>query len=483
VLCTDKTGTITQNRLALSQLCPLGGRSAEELLRLAALASDAATQDPIDMAILEAAHAKNVLEEVPRRTQFIPFDPATKRSEAVYVRSGGVLRVVKGAPDAVSRLVTNASSIDGEVERLGAYGARVLAVAAGTDSSLQLAGLIALEDQLREDSKALVQNLHSLGVRVIMVTGDGLTTARAVSEQVGIGSRVGSADALRNGTAEAVENCDVFAGVFPEDKFRLVEALQRDGHVVGMTGDGVNDAPALKQAEAGIAVSTATDVAKAAASVVLTTSGLTGVVDAIETGRKIYQRMLTYTLNKIVKTLEIGVFLSLGVMLTGTFVITPLLVVLLLFTNDFVTMSIATDRVSFSPQPDRWNVRTLMITAGVLATVILILSFAVFFAGRDFLHLPLAQLQTLVFAMLVFTGQGNVYLVRERNRLWHSRPSEWLMLSSVADVIVVSLMATKGILMTAIPFDVIAYLLLVVLVFLLLVDGLKVRIFRHFGVR
>ena len=328
-----------------------------------------------------------------------------------------------------------------------------------------------------------MQNLKSLGVRVIMVTGDGPATARAVSLQVGIGDRVGSAESLRNGAGLATEQYDVFAGVFPEDKFRLVQALQRQGHVVGMTGDGVNDAPALKQAEAGIAVSTATDVAKAAASIVLTESGLMGVLRAVETGRRIYQRMLTYTLNKIIKTLEIGVFLSVGVILTGTFVITPLLVVLLLFTNDFVTMSIATDRVSFSPQPDRWDIRTLMFTAGTLAGLVLILSFTVFFAGRDILHLPLRQLQTLVFLMLVFTGQGNVYLVRERNRLWHSLPSRWLILSSAADVVVVSLMATSGILMAPISWSLVSSLLAIVLVFLFVIDGLKVHVFRHFGVR
>ena len=328
-----------------------------------------------------------------------------------------------------------------------------------------------------------MQNLKSLGVRVIMVTGDGPATARAVSLQVGIGDRVGSAESLRNGAGAAAEQYDVFAGVFPEDKFRLVQALQREGHVVGMTGDGVNDAPALKQAEAGIAVSTATDVAKAAASIVLTESGLTGVVRAVETGRRIYQRMLTYTLNKIIKTLEIAVFLSVGLILTGTFVITPLLVVLLLFTNDFVTMSIATDRVSFSPRPDRWDVRTLMFTAGALAGLVLILSFAVFFVGRDTLHLPLRQLQTLVFLMLVFTGQGNVYLVRERNRLWHSLPSRWLILSSAADIVAVSLMATNGILMAPISWSLVASLLAIVLSFLFVIDGLKVHVFRQFGVR
>jgi len=482
VLCTDKTGTITQNRLVVGQICPIGDRNAEEVLRMAALASDAATQDPIDLAVFEAAQEKKVLNAVPRRIQFIPFDPATKRSEAIYEQPQGKLRVIKGAPDALVSLVRKERSIADEVDRLAGRGARVLAVAAGTEHSLELVGLLGLEDAVREDSKALVQDLKSLGVRVIMVTGDGPATARAVALQVGIGDRVGSAESLRNGAGLATEQYDVFAGVFPEDKFRLVQGLQRQGHVVGMTGDGVNDAPALKQAEAGIAVSTATDVAKAAASVVLTESGLVGVVRAIETGRRIYQRMLTYTLNKIIKTLEIAIFLSVGVILTGTFVITPLLVVLLLFTNDFVTMSIATDRVSFSPQPDRWDIRTLMLTAGTLASMVLILSFTVFFAGRDILHLPLRQLQTLVFLMLVFTGQGNVYLVRERNRLWHSLPSRWLILSSAADVVVVSLMATSGILMAPISWSLVAWLLLIVLVFLFAIDGLKVRVFHYFGV-
>jgi len=483
VLCTDKTGTITQNRLAVSEIYPMRGRSPEEVLRMAALASDAATQDPIDLAILEAANEKKVLNALPLRIQFIPFDPSTKRSEAIYEQPPGKLQVVKGAPDALIPLVRGDTNIGVEVEQLAGQGARVFAIAAGTEHALELVGLLGLADPIREDSKALVQNLKGLGVRVIMVTGDAPATARAVSMQVGIGDRVGAAEKLRDGAEATVEQFDVFAGVFPEDKFRLVQALQRQGHVVGMTGDGVNDAPALKQAEAGIAVSTATDVAKAAASIVLTESGLLGVVRAVETGRRIYQRMLTYTLNKIIKTIEIGIFLSVGVILTGTFVVTPLLVVLLLFTNDFVTMSIATDRVSFSPKPDRWDIRTLMFTAGTLAGLILMLSFTVFFAGRDILHLPIRQLQTLVFLLLVFTGQGNVYLVRERNRFWHSLPSRWLILSSATDIVVVSLMATSGILMAPISWHLVVSLFGIVLVYLFLIDGLKVRVFRHFDVR
>ena len=247
-----------------------------------------------------------------------------------------------------------------------------------------------------------------------------------------------------------IRSCDIFARLLPEDKYQLVRGLQHAGHIVGMTGDDVNDAPALKQAEVGIAVASATNVAKAAASLVLTSPGLINVVAAVETSRRIYQRMLTYTLNKIIKTFEIGLLLSIGLMLTGVFITTPKLIVLLLFTNDFVTMSIATDRVSFARIPDRWRILPLIFTGLVLAFFILILSFGIFFLARNKLQLPLPQLQTLIFVMLVFNGQGTVYLVRERRHFWSSRPSRWLLTSSLLDLLIVSVMATQGILMAPI---------------------------------
>src|SRR5512135_248630 len=461
VLCSDKTGTITKNQMALAALRPFPPYGEDELLRFGALASDGATQDPIDLAIRVAARARGLLPAPWPRRRFVPFDSQTKRSEAMFQLDRQTLRVVKGAPQPLATLVSGAPELNAELERLAADGYRVLAVAAGTENELHLAGLVALADAPREDSGQLVRSLKDLGVRVVMVTGDSAATARAIATQVGIGDRACPPEILRgDGRIAGIEECDVIAGVFPEDKFRLVQALQQNGHVTGMTGDGVNDAPALKQAEVGIAVASATDVAKAAASIVLTNQGLSDVVAAVTTSRRIYQRMLTYTLNKIVKTIEIAIYLSLGMILTGTFVITPLLIVLLLFTNDFVTMSIATDHVSYSSKPDRWRIRTLVLTGGALAGLILVLSFAVFFAARDLLLLPLAQLQTLVFLMLVFTGQGNVYLVRERRHFWNSRPSGWLMLSSCADIAVVSLMATKGILMAAVSPALIAVLLM-----------------------
>jgi H+-transporting ATPase len=483
VLCTDKTGTITENRLAFAAASPLAPCSEDELLRRAALACDPATQDPIDLAILAAAGARNLLADVPRRLEFVPFDPARRYSLGRYQDGTGNLCAVKGAPRAVAALVANAPDFIEAVERLASGGDRVLAVASGgSRDTLHLAGFVALEDPPRADSGSLVKGLQELGVRVLMITGDNLATACAIARRVGIGERVAIPEALDHLDGSGALDYDVYARVFPEHKIQLVRLLQAKGHVVGMTGDGVNDAPALKQADVGIAVASATDVARAAAGVVLTAPGLVDALSAVQISRRIYQRMLTYTINKIMKTLEIAVFLTVGVMLTNTFVITPLLIVLLLFTNDFVTMSIATDHVSYSRTPDRWNIKTLMLTGGMLAALVLLLSFGVFFAGRDLLGLPLPQLQTLVFVMLVATGQGNVYLIRERGHFWRSRPSRSLLGSSIADLAVVTLMATKGILMTPVSPILIAGLLAGVAAYLFVLDQLKVPIFSRFQV-
>ncbi|HEV2300691.1 MAG TPA: plasma-membrane proton-efflux P-type ATPase [Stellaceae bacterium] len=481
VLLTDKTGTITENRLALAALVPLSGESETALLRFAALACDAATQDPIDRAILAAAAAKGVAAAAPRRLDFRPFDPALRYSEGIYEAGAGKLRVLKGAPSALAALVAEPPDLGQRIAALAGEGNRVLAIAAGDEDRLRLAGLLALADPPRADSPALVEGLAELGVRVVMVTGDNLETARAVARAVGIGARAAGPDALDH--IEQARDYDVFARAFPEHKFRLAEFYQQHGHIVGMTGDGVNDAPALKQADVGIAVAGATDVARAAAGIVLTRPGLVDALAAVELSRRIYQRMLTYTINKIVKTLEIAVFLTVGVMLAHAFVITPLLIVLLLFTNDFVTMALATDTVSFSRRPDRWNVRDLMLTGGMLAALILALSFAVFFVGRDLFGLPLPALQTLVFVMLVLTGQGTVYLVRERGHFWRSRPSRPLLFSSLADIAVVLAMASEGILMTAVSPGLLLALVAAVAFYLLLVDQIKVKAFRGLRIR
>ncbi|MGE4531789.1 MAG: HAD-IC family P-type ATPase, partial [Acidithiobacillus sp.] len=273
------------------------------------------------------------------------------------------------------------------------------------------------------------------------------------------------------------EDCGVYAGVFPADKFHLVQGLQKKGRIVGMTGDGVNDAPALKQAEMGVAVESATDVAKAAASLVLTAPGLQGVLDAVITGRRVYQRMLTYTLNKIVKVFQVALFLSLGFLMFRSFVVTPLLVLLLLFANDFVTMSLAEDNVRPSPKPDRWDIRTLVLSALVVACAWLIYIFAVYGVGRS-LGLPLASVQTLDFLGLVFSGLANVFLVRERGHLWGSIPGRFLLWASLADIGIVSGLAVMGWLMAPLPIIVIAYLLLATVFYTFFLDQLKVFLLR-----
>jgi len=474
ILCSDKTGTITQNQLSLSVLHPYAPFSDRDLLRFAAYASDEASQDPIDLAVLARAKAEGVLAAPIRRINFIPFEPATKLAEATVVADGRELRALKGAPQAIAVRLGDSAETDADVERLAQGGYRVLAVAGG-DGASRMMGLLALADPPRADSKSVVTGLNKLGVRVAMVTGDGLATARAVADQVGITGRACSRRDLHENIAKTLD-CAVFAGVFPEDKFELVRALQRAGHVVGMTGDGVNDAPSLKQAEVGIAVATATDVAKASASLVLTEVGLTDALASVETSRRIYQRMLTYTLNKIIKTVEIGLFLSIGVILTRAFIITPLLIVLLLFTNDFVTMSIATDHVTPSPMPDRWQIRSLMLAGMSLGALVLVLSFSLFFYGRELLHLSLPQLQTLVFITLVFTGQGMVYLVRERRHFWNSAPSGWMILSSIVDVALVSAMSARGVWMAALPGAGIVLVILASFLYLIALDFAKVPI-------
>jgi H+-transporting ATPase len=482
VLCTDKTGTITKNELTVVSTYALPGHTEDEVLRFAALASNDATQDPIDTAILGAARGRGLLANAPERLRFVPFEPALKRSQAFFRMGESTLHVAKGAPQVIASLDARHPDVLSTVEHLAAKGQRVLAVASGPEEHLELVGLIGLEDPPREDSKAVVARLQELGVRVVMVTGDGLSTARAVASEVGIGTRALPRDAITNVSGCPLMIANAFGGVFPEDKIHLVAALQRAGHVVGMTGDGVNDAPALRQAEFGVAVASATDVAKGAASVVLTSPGLAGVLDAIETSRRIYQRMLTYTMNKIVKTFHVSLLLGIGLLVTGVFVTTPRLILLLLLANDFVTISIATDRVPFSAHPDRWDVKALVTSALVLAGAWLTVSSTVFFLGRDYWLLDVPRLQTLVFVALVFTSQATVYLVRERRHFWSSAPGRWLVVGTVADLAVVTVLATRGILMAPLPVELVAWVLVLVIGALVLFDGLKIVVFEQLGV-
>lgn len=488
VICLDKTGTITSNQLKLVGLYSYPPYSDEDLLKFALLASDEATQDPIDMAIFSMARTREETIATPRDLRFIPFDSAKKRTEAIFTQNGEVFHILKGSSETIEDIISKPNNLHQDTSQLAAKGYRVLAVAISitnnneSPNEFRLVGLLTFYDPPRDDSISLIKNLKDLGLRTQMVTGDSLVTAQAIAEQVGIGHHVCHKTMLNQKPDAETFNCDVFAGIFPQDKFTLVQNLQQLGHATGMTGDGVNDAPALKQAEVGIAVANAVDVAKSAASIVLTKPGLSGIIATIKTSREIHKRLLTYILNKIIKSFEIIIFLSLGVILTKTLIITPLLMVLLLFANDFVTMSIATDNVPFSPKPEKWHIANLMLGAGVLAVLMLMLSFTLFFFGHNFLHLPPGQLQTLTFLLLVFTGQGNVYLVRERSHLWNSLPGKWLMISSLLDILVVSTLATTGILMTAVNPLLIVALLIIIACYLFIVDLIKVPIFTYLDI-
>ncbi|HMD90485.1 MAG TPA: plasma-membrane proton-efflux P-type ATPase [Anaerolineaceae bacterium] len=483
VLCTDKTGTITENHLKVTVVKPYFPFKEEETLRLAALASSDATQDPLDLAVLNEARTRGLLVSPPANLQFTPFDPDTKRSEAVFEEGQQSVHVIKGAASAISALNPyGQAEIDSDVEAMAGKGLRMLAVATGHDDQLAVAGLIGFQDPPRSDSGKLIQELHDLGVKVVMVTGDGQATARAIAAQIGLVKWDCGENAVQAISTKIDPDCEVFAEVLPEDKYNLVKTFQRFSHIVGMTGDGVNDAPALRQAEVGIAVSNATDVAKASASLVLTNAGLGNIISAIQVSRQIYQRMLTYTLNKIIKTIVIVLFMSLSLIIFRTFVTTSILIILLLFTNDFVTMSIATDRVRYSKKPNRWQIRTLVTAALGLAIPILVLLFGLFWFGSLELKLSLGKLQTMLFLALVFSGQGAVYLVRERRHLWSSTPGQWMMLATILDFILVGFLATQGILMIAIPLSLVLFTLVVILLFLVLLDFWKVRLFKSLKV-
>jgi H+-transporting ATPase len=481
VLCADKTGTLTRNALEVVDVVAMPGFDRERVLALAASASSDAEQDPIDAAVRRAAAGAMGGGTDERLVRFIPFDPATKTSEAFTVdRDGNEIRITKGAFEVISRMVEAPDGTRGKVDDLAGRGHRVLAVAAGPSPSLRLAGLIALSDPPREDSAALVAALREMGVRTLMVTGDSAVTAAAIARKVGIAGGVCPPERLSDDLS--ADEFGVFARVVPENKYRLVKALQSRGLVVGMCGDGVNDAPALRQAQMGIAVSTATDVAKAAAGMVMTEPGLAGIVYAVREGRIAFQRLLTYTFNMLVKKVEIVLFLAIGLALTGRAVLTPVLMVLMLMTNDFLAMSLTTDRASASPSPGIWRMRNITFAAVVLGACKLGFSIAVLAIGKYQLGLNPGELQTLAFITLVFGAQGLLYVVREHRHMWSSKPGNWVLASSAADVVIVSALALSGTLMEPLPGRVLAAVFVAAAGFAFILDQVKLPVRSAFKI-
>ena len=480
VLCADKTGTLTCNELQVTSVRPMPGFDIAQVLALAALASSDGGQDPLDAAIRTAASGKGSAA-APKVLKFVPFDPATKMSEATVEQPGGATqRVVKGAFAVVAGLAAALPDAATAAQQFEAQGFRVLAVAVGSATAMKLVGLIALSDPPRSDSAALVTELHGLGVRTVMVTGDAPATAGIVAHAVGLNGAVCPPGPIPAGVQP--DAFAVFAGVLPEDKYKLVKAFQQGGHTVGMCGDGANDAPALRQAQIGIAVSTATDVAKSAAGMVLTTPGLAGIVAAVKEGRVIFQRILTYTLNSITKKTVQVLFLVAGLVMTGHAILTPLLMVVIMITGDFLGMSLTTDNVRPSPTPNAWNIGNLTIAGIIMGVAELVFCTGLLAFGAYRMSFDTKTLQTLAFVLIVFGNQATTYTNRVRRRLWSSRPSAWLVASSAADLLIASTLAVGGFAMQPLPAWMVASTFAAAAVFALVLDLLKVPLFRRLGI-
>ncbi len=477
VLCSDKTGTLTQNALTVTAIRPEANFDEAHVLALAALASSDGGQDPVDGAIREAAKGKDITNAL-KLVQFTPFDPANKMSEATATdSSGNTQRVVKGAFAAVAGLAPPSPTATAAVKELEGQGFRVLAVAAGAPTAMKLVGLIALSDPPRTDSAALVTELHTLGVRTVMVTGDAPATAAIVAHAVGLDGAICPPGPVPNDVRP--ESFAVFAGVLPEGKYKLVKAFQAGGHTVGMCGDGANDAPALRQAQIGIAVSTATDVAKSAAGMVLTEPGLPGIVKAVKEGRVTFQRILTYTLNSITKKIVTVLFLVLGLIMTGHAILTPLLIVIVMIAGDFLAMSLTTDNVRPSAMPNSWRIGSLTTAGVIMGICLLAFCTGVLAVGKFEMNFPIEALRTLAFVVLVFGSQAMIYAIRERRHLWSSRPSIWLGASSVADIAIAATLSVGGVAMTPLPALVVVSTLAAAAAFALVLDAVKVPVFRR----
>src|SRR5579875_1682193 len=477
VLCVDKTGTITQNELEVVEVEPLAGDDRASVLRLAALASATGTLDPVDAAVTRAARSAP-FANVPKPVKFVPFDPARKMSEAIVTTAAGETeRIVKGAFPAVAALAAPSETARAVADELERKGFRVLAVAHGPPSALRLAGLIALSDMPRPESAELLSRLREMGVRPVMLTGDTPATAASVAQQVHLEGAVCRREEIP--ARVRPEEYAVFAGILPEDKYRIVKAFQADGRVVGMCGDGANDAPALRQAQIGIAVSTATDVAKSAAGIVLTEPGLGGIVAAVEEGRITFQRILTYALRSITGKIKQVFFLTSGLLLTGNAILTPVLMALLMMSGDFLALSATTDNVRPSARPNDWKIDRLTIAGVILGTIDLIFSTAFLALGKFWFGLSIDALRTLAALLTVFTSQALFYVARERRHLWESRPSNWFIASSVVDASIISALALRGILMAPLPLGVVASVAGCAVAFAFLLDFVKLAAFRR----
>jgi H+-transporting ATPase len=492
VLCSDKTGTLTQNKLTLSDPFSVNNVPSEQVILNAALASRADNKDPIDLAVLGGLKNDQALVDY-MVVHFQPFDPVHKRTEAsVKGTDGKEFKVAKGAPQVILALSANAAQVKPAVEKavneFAARGFRSLGVArADTQGPWQFLGVLPLFDPPREEAKATIATARQMGVNVKMVTGDQVAIARETAGKLGLGTNIldagGFGDTKHHETAqlaESIEKADGFAQVFPEHKFHIVDVLQQRGHIVGMTGDGVNDAPALKKADCGIAVSAATDAARAAASIVLMTPGLSVIIDAIKESRKIFQRMNSYAIYRIAETLRVLLFMTLAILIFNFYPLTAVMIVMLALLNDGAILSIAYDNVHYKDRPEAWNMRMVLGVATVLGVIGPLAAFGLFYLGERIYHLDRAHMQTMMYLMLSVAGHLTIFLTRTRGPFWSIKPARILWVAVLGTQTVATLIAVYGLFMTPLGWGWALFVWGYALIWALLSDRVKLLAYRVF---
>jgi len=492
VLCADKTGTLTQNKLTLGDPFSVNNIPAEQIILSAALASRAENNDTIDLAVLGGLKNKDTLKEY-QVVHFLPFDPVHKRTEAtVKGKDGKTFKVTKGAPQVILALSANVGSVKTAAEKavndFAARGFRSLGVArAEGDGSWQFLGVLPMFDPPREDAKATIATALTMGVKIKMVTGDALAIAKETAKTLGMGTNILDAKTLGDSkkqesaeVIESIEKADGFAEVFPEHKFHIVDVLQKRNHIVGMTGDGVNDAPALKKADCGIAVSSATDAARAAAAIVLLTPGLSVIIDAIKESRRIFQRMNSYAIYRIAETLRVLLFMTLAILVFNFYPLTAVMIVMLALLNDGAILSIAYDNVHYKDKPESWNMRMVLGVSTALGIIGVVSAFGLFYLGERVFHLDRAHIQTLMYLKLSVAGHLTIFLTRTRGPFWSIRPAKILWMAVLGTQIIATLIAVYGLFMTPLGWGWAGFVWGYALLWFLVNDRIKLLAYRIF---
>jgi H+-transporting ATPase len=500
VLCSDKTGTITKNELTIGKVIPFSNFSEKDVLNYASLASKEENQDPIDCAIINELRSYNSDEEELKKCnilKFKPFDPVRKRTEAEIEtvctanndnneNSKECYKVSKGAPQVILSLLPNINlteAVNHYIDDFASKGYRALGVAkTNGDEEWVFVGLIALFDPPREDSADTIKTAQSMGINVKMITGDHIAIARETAKQVNLGTNVISAkEYLSKGNSELkhiIEDADGFAQFFPEHKYHLVELLQKDGHVVGMTGDGVNDAPALKKADAGIAVAGATDAAKSAADIVLTKPGISVTIDAIKESRNIFQRMTNYSIYRIAETVRILFFIFLSIIIFKFYPVTALMIVLLAILNDIPIMTISYDNVRYENKPQTWDMKNLLLVSTFLGVIGVGSSFLMLYIGLEVFHLSPIILQSFIYLKLSVAGHLTIFVARTKGPFWSIKPKKILFFAIITTQLIATLIVVYGFLLPAMGWGLALFVWIYALALFLMTDFLKVQLYK-----